>query len=84
MKITGTAFGAPGRLLNVRNDGTFVFRTFGDIDPATRRRNYTDHELRIDHLEIRIVQPQACFAEDEDGVKFLLDFPPKATGGPPP
>jgi hypothetical protein len=53
--------GIHGFLLNLSNDGTFVFRVYDPRD----KRNYKDYKLRVDNLEIEICSDYYSLFEDE-------------------
>jgi len=66
MKMKTSANGIHGRLLNTRNDGSFVFRVYeNDI-------SYKDYELAFDDLTITITDRRSHFV-DRDGVLELRD-----------
>jgi hypothetical protein len=48
------AKGIRGCLIANQDDPGFVFRVFGETDPATGQREFTDYELAVDDLWIEI------------------------------
>jgi hypothetical protein len=61
------AKGIRGCLIANQDDEGFVFRVFGETDPATGQREFTDYELAVDDLWIEITSEYYYLYERESG-----------------
>jgi hypothetical protein len=82
--IEKPAVNVRGHLINAYNDGTFVFRVYGEYDPVTGRKTFTDYALKVDDLPIEIMS--ACYrlytpAPGEPGTPYL-GYKADGQGGP--
>jgi hypothetical protein len=68
------AYGVVGHLLNVRNDGTLVFRVYKKREEGERGDlTYVDYDLRVDDLRVQIMNPLARLVKDDEGKNYILD-----------
>jgi hypothetical protein len=61
------AKGIRGCLIANQGDQGFVFRVFGETDPATGQREFTDYELAVDDLWIEVTSDYYSLYERESG-----------------
>jgi hypothetical protein len=50
------------------------FRIYGEIDPQTKRRSFTDYKLSAEDIEVTINSKYLSLYESEDLTKNRLDF----------
>ena len=74
------ALGVIGHLLNTKNDGSLIFRVYGEKNPETGRLQYLDFDLRVDDLRIQVMSPIADLVKDESGM-WLRDHRPALNDG---
>lgn len=79
------ALGVTGHILYHPTLGRFVFRVYGETDPKTLRRPYTDYELQADSIKVTIVSAglRLYEPEDESGVGILTWSPHSSQGRRP-
>jgi hypothetical protein len=56
-----------GCLIATHDGRGFVFRVYGQPDPDTGRREFTDYELAVDDLWIEITSGYYCLVEPVPG-----------------
>lgn len=78
-----SALGVRGHLIDVRNDGRFVFRVYGDPDPVTGRKSITDYDLRVMDLNVEITSGYYALFDPAPGSagKPYLDYRPRGDHG---
>jgi hypothetical protein len=65
--VRQSALGVRGHLIDLHNDGKFVFRVYGEPDPVTGHRSFVDHKLAVNDLHIEITSDYYSLSTPEPG-----------------
>jgi hypothetical protein len=65
--IRQSALGVRGHLIDLHNDGKFVFRVYGEPDPVSGHRSFVDYKLAVHDLHIEITSDYYSLYTPEPG-----------------